>query len=278
MVSGYLLYWLTPTVLAVFAWKALPRPEGPWLVVVGSFVAAALAWLQIYRQKIHRVRWLKRIWILVPVVFATLLVFQSYYQLPFIVQSYYQLKNLLLPTTNNNLQLSSSVAQPGGGHPLTYVPELWPRRLFERRLQLRGADLSSQSIGLISIKNGDLSFANLSKTLFSFTEFTNADIHGANLAGSQFAYVWLNDANLQGADLSGAQLSLSALNSANLRDADLSDANMRMSEGLTCEQLTQAKRWWEAGRPPDLACGRNIPAKFAKEGYLAPLHPRTELK
>lgn len=38
--SHFLFYWLVPVILSLFAWKALPRPEGPLLVVL----ACAFFW------------------------------------------------------------------------------------------------------------------------------------------------------------------------------------------------------------------------------------------
>lgn len=259
-VSVYLIYWLTPTALTVFAWKALPRPEGPWLIIICSIVAATMAWLQIYRHQAPLAKWLKRIWILVPIAFVAL----------FIIQAYYHMKTLF---TTNFLPSAST------GFPTDPPKEYFPRRLFERQLQLRGADLSEQTFQGINLKNANLSSAKISKTMFEGTNFANAELEDANLAKSNFKGVWLNganlkyanlsgmiimatvfrNANLENANLAGSLLIFCDLKYANLRNADLSGANIMMSFGLTCEQLSQANRWWEAGRNSDLACGRKIP-------------------
>ena len=44
-----LFYWAVPGLLVVFAWKGLPRPGMPWLVLTAALVTAVLVFLQIRR-------------------------------------------------------------------------------------------------------------------------------------------------------------------------------------------------------------------------------------
>ncbi len=48
--SNFLFYWLVPVMLAVFTWKALPRPEGPILTVLTSGFVVVFLLLQIRRR------------------------------------------------------------------------------------------------------------------------------------------------------------------------------------------------------------------------------------
>ena len=48
--SRFLFYWLVPVILGVFAWKALPRPEGPVLVSLTSAFIAVFLFLQLRRR------------------------------------------------------------------------------------------------------------------------------------------------------------------------------------------------------------------------------------
>ena len=49
LLSGFLLYWLAPVVLAAFTAKALPTPQAPILLIVTALATAALAWAQVRR-------------------------------------------------------------------------------------------------------------------------------------------------------------------------------------------------------------------------------------
>lgn len=48
--SNFLFYWLVPVMLAVFTWKALPRPEGPILTALTSGFVVVFLLLQIRRR------------------------------------------------------------------------------------------------------------------------------------------------------------------------------------------------------------------------------------
>ena len=50
MISRVLLYWLAPLTVTLFVFKALPRSEGPWLVILAAIFFAAMFWLLISRR------------------------------------------------------------------------------------------------------------------------------------------------------------------------------------------------------------------------------------
>jgi hypothetical protein len=54
--SMFILYWMIPSILALFTWKALPRAEAPLLVVLTSAMTAILLGLQIRRFRRVEVR------------------------------------------------------------------------------------------------------------------------------------------------------------------------------------------------------------------------------
>ena len=49
-ISRFLLYWLAPLTVALFAFKALPRAESPMLVALAAALFAIMFWLQIARK------------------------------------------------------------------------------------------------------------------------------------------------------------------------------------------------------------------------------------
>lgn len=70
----------------------------------------------------------------------------------------------------------------------------------------------------------DLSFAQLSRSNFSYADFTETDLNNANLNGTNLTNTDFSYANLQSATIVGAKLTETVFNYANLRNADLSFA------------------------------------------------------
>ena len=76
LVSNFILYWLTPFTLAAFTFKALPRPEARWLLLITVGAFSALLWLQIQRcpedvrKRKNLTRWLALATMLVIGVFG----------------------------------------------------------------------------------------------------------------------------------------------------------------------------------------------------------------
>ncbi len=84
-----------------------------------------------------------------------------------------------------------------------------------------------------------------------------ANLSEVNLRGIKLYNVNLNNADLSGADLRSANLSEVKLRGANLRDASLTDAvlssaDLRGAQGLTIEQLREAKTLYKSRLDPDL--------------------------
>ena len=127
---------------------------------------------------------------------------------------------------------------------------------------LRGANLNSANVSYSNLIECDLENARMNQTNFtgsnlnqallqksfaSGTNFRNASMIMANLSGAflikaDFENALLTEANLRGALLMGADFT-----NANLHKADLRDA-----EGLTAEQLLQAKTLYQAQLDPSI--------------------------
>jgi uncharacterized protein YjbI with pentapeptide repeats len=116
-----------------------------------------------------------------------------------------------------------------------------------RAVEVEGAALRRAYLPTALMDDADLSGANLREAILMGTILYNADMRGANLRG---AYLWranlrgasLDNANLRGANLVQADLGASNLREyAGLSDANLSHADLRNAEGVTKEQLGEAK-------------------------------------
>jgi hypothetical protein len=145
------------------------------------------------------------------------------------------------------------------------------------KISLRDADLSGADLRGAALGGADLSGANLRDADLSDANLRDADLSYANLRGANLNCAWLSGANLEGADLRGAYLASAILinaanlNYANLRDADLSYANLRDADlggadlsgakGLTKKKLEEAYLCEttlpkEIGVDPNRDCGK----------------------
>jgi uncharacterized protein YjbI with pentapeptide repeats len=101
---------------------------------------------------------------------------------------------------------------------------------------LGGAYLGGADLSIADLSGADLRFAILSEAVLSEAVLFSADLFEANLSEAV-----LFSADLSGADLSGANLSGADLSKADLFEADLSEADLSEAEGVTVEQLAEAK-------------------------------------
>jgi Pentapeptide repeats (8 copies) len=150
--STFLFYWLVPSTLGIFAWKALPRPEAFVLIgLTGAFLIVFL-FLQIRRRSDQRhkmstlVLWLA---FLFSIVFTPVLVFLA-----------------LLGRTDL---------------PLVRDLDLQTDLLLTRHLNLRKADLHGQELRGLNLRGADLRFADLKTANLAFTNLTGAQLIGAHL-------------------------------------------------------------------------------------------------
>ncbi|EKU98465.1 putative low-complexity protein [Leptolyngbya sp. PCC 7375] len=141
---------------------------------------------------------------------------------------------------------------------------LWDANL--QQADLGYANLQQADLGYANFQQADLGYANLQQTALLATNLQQADLGYAdlqqtalwrsNLQQADLGYANLQEtslvsANLQQANLESANLQETLLESANFQQADLESANLqealllatdlRMSNGLTTQQLTTAK-------------------------------------
>lgn len=212
--SKFLFYWLVPVVLGVFAWKALPRPEGPVLVSLTSAFIAVFLFLQLRRRsdRTHtRMLWLA----LLCSIFITGAMFLAFLEGE--------------PLLSRQLHLRDAVLNRQDLRGLNLVgADLEGAELFEARLEdanLAGAHLS----------DAELKQAYLMSARLEGAELMSADLEGAHLEYADLSHTRLYSAYLARADLAYANLSDAHLNSAHLEGADLRYANY-----LTQEQVNSA--------------------------------------
>lgn len=148
-----IFYWMVPITLAVFTWKAWPRPYGPLLGYVTLGVTAGLVLLQIRRCP-REWRW----WGL-PLLVAA---FAIFYQLMFSVTDARQLNLFKADLSEKDLRFAK----------LSYA-------------FLAEADLSGANLSRANLSEADLSEADLSEAKLSGADLSGADLSGAIIVQGQ---------------------------------------------------------------------------------------------
>src|SRR5216683_1725673 len=164
--SNFLFYWLVPGMLAVFTWKALPRPEGPILTALTSGFVVVFLFLQIRRRPDQTSK---------------------------------------LSTSILWLALLGSILMALIGERLHRPLFLEGAELEKQHLQsldLRGAHLSDAHLNGADLSEADLTGANLNGADLSYADLTGALLSGE----LHLNPVDLTGASLTGADLTGADL------------------------------------------------------------------------
>ena len=112
--------------------------------------------------------------------------------------------------------------------------------------RLPNADLRGANLFETTLRNAALYNTNLSGALVFHTILSDVDLRDADLSGAFLSDTNLRDADLSGADLSeaflhGVDLSGTDLSRAFLLGADLSGTDLSEAQGLTMEQLSEAR-------------------------------------
>lgn len=194
-----IFYWMVPVTLAVFAWKASPRPVGPYLGCLAVGVAFVMFMLQCRRC---RREW--RTWALLFPAAAFIL---------FSLGTY-------VTTIHRKLDLSR-------------VDLSWTDL---RAVNLSGARLSGVNLCKADLFEADLSDAilfdaNLSGAKLVFADLSGSKLLKANLIGAELGSADLSEADLSGADLSAANL-LSAIVTQDALDQACGDETTSLSGNL----------------------------------------------
>jgi uncharacterized protein YjbI with pentapeptide repeats len=135
---------------------------------------------------------------------------------------------------------------------------------------LSGADLRGANLREANLRRGKLSGVDLRGADLWRATLVEADLFGAKLSGADLSEVGLDKAILVGADLvgsrlhsailSGASLSFANLSGAELIGTDLSGADLRLTDGLTQDQLN----WALGDEDTKLPEGLNRPELWSK--------------
>jgi uncharacterized protein YjbI with pentapeptide repeats len=123
-----------------------------------------------------------------------------------------------------------------------------------REINLGGAKLQRSFLIEVRLQNAKLMDADLSRAILRNAKLQGTQLQVSILRDTIFKDANLQNANLEGADLSGADFSGANLSSTILSDASLANTDFRYSEGLSIEQLKQAKT----------LCGAKIPQEILK--------------
>jgi uncharacterized protein YjbI with pentapeptide repeats len=122
---------------------------------------------------------------------------------------------------------------------------------------------------IISLRDVDLSNADLSNTYLGAADLSSTNLSGADLIGAFLGVTFLGDAILANANFSGADLHLAYLSGADLSNANLSGADFRFADllhanlssanltgahNLTQRQLDQVYSCKDATLPSGLIC------------------------
>jgi len=136
------------------------------------------------------------------------------------------------------------------------------------KTNLSKVDLSESNLNTANFSNSVLIESNLSEARMNQSIFENANLNQANLSKtyasgaifrdaflikSNFEGAFLIKANFHNAFLMEANLTNCALTEADFEDANLYKADLRGSDGLTIEQLAQAKSLYLAKFDPEIA-------------------------
>ena len=236
MVTGLIAYWVPPILLAVFAWKALPRPEAPFLIALTSGMASFLLALRLGRFAVGGSR-----------PSGSSLLYRAVLSLLFlgaVVLCLWQVTRLLRSTT----ALERSVL---GSRPLNlYNADLHGKDLSGR--SLRGADLRKANLTEADLSGADLTGADLTGAILKKTDLTQTVLVGVALEGPRdldtqwrsviqlvnrkldapldLSWAKLSGAGLQGVDLRNVVLVGADLQGADLTGAKLIGADLRLAD------------------------------------------------
>lgn len=224
--SEFLLYWIGPITVGLFAWKALPRPEAAYLIVLCAALFGVMFWLGICRRQTPR-DLLKGLagWFGLLCALSMIVWFPYIFGHAGFINRTLVLPGAILESKDlRNLQL--------------YKADLW-------EAVLKNANLSSSMLANANLTYADLTGAVLMNAQMRFTDMTGADLTNADLSGAMLikanlTYADLTHANLKNADLRYADFINADLRNANLNNANLTNANLTGVQNLTRDQLMKA--------------------------------------
>ncbi|MER5222904.1 pentapeptide repeat-containing protein [Streptomyces flaveus] len=103
------------------------------------------------------------------------------------------------------------------------------------------------------LREAELDKADASDAKLMGADMTSANLNGADLRRADLSTADLHGATLKDADLRGAILFNTRLNAANLEGTQLGDTDMRITRGITVEQILKARPTATTKLPPAIA-------------------------
>jgi len=108
--------------------------------------------------------------------------------------------------------------------------------------QIKGAVLQHRNLRWMKADGTFLEAADLRGSDAECARFEGADLRWADLRDGDFSYSTLTYADLRGADLRGGRFFRAGMKGASMDGADLRGADLRLTEGLTVEQVSKTRR------------------------------------
>jgi uncharacterized protein YjbI with pentapeptide repeats len=251
LLSAFLYYAILPLVMAVFAWKALPRPDAPLFVCFTLLVTAVMLYVAIKRYGAGETTLsiCGRIALAVLWICLTAAIVSGVLMAP---RAYRTARTLVIERVQGPPETCTSASA---------LPETFP---LSRRLNLYGATFEKKSLRGLYFANADMRKTNLRDTDLEWADLRDADLRRADLSGADLYCADLHgtkideltvvsekwriaicafQGNLQSwrrgtpgpclasaqtpwSDLSGVDLDKSDLSSVDLTGADLSGADL----------------------------------------------------
>jgi uncharacterized protein YjbI with pentapeptide repeats len=227
LITWVLFYWLPPTIMAVFAWRAMPRPlMGPVMLEATVIMAASLLFLQGRRCHPGRRKW-------------------------------------AIPALSTGMV---SIIIFGLYAVLVEVPFHRDLYLFRGDLtekDLRGFDLNYAYLKEAKLDRANLQGASMENAVMAEASFTGADLRDTRMSeadarGVEFGRANLANADLAGADLRGADLTGAILDRANLFRSRLDEAIYDR------DSLRQSCNWMLADFGPSPPGFMDLPDRLAE--------------
>jgi uncharacterized protein YjbI with pentapeptide repeats len=241
--TEFIFYWLVPSILLLFTWKSLPRPEAPLLVLstaVALFILTVVRIVRLHREG----HWL-------PIALLGVIPLGILSGVSFVVVQQ-DLRAWLLsrPLELQGADLSgrdlrgfnlrdANLREANLQHARLDEADLRVADLTDAVLDNAGlerADLRGANLTRASVREADMSEAQLQDAKVTLDQFQPKTLRGARLAGLDLTgWVYsgrdlggasLIRTNLTGSDLSGSNLAKGTLNGAKLDHANLDRTNL----------------------------------------------------
>lgn len=204
IVSRFLVYWLTPLTLIIFAWKASPRPDVLILYLMVFVIIKVMIFLSIRRYPVklrYRVSY-RLLWIL----FLSVLLIE-------------------LMTVSGFLTIKRTLDLPGANLKNRNLVGFYFENAHMSEVNLNNAKLSTANLRKAILNKANLENAQLSKS-----NLINADLSNSILKNADLSFADLRNANLKGANLENANLMNAKLDNVNFKEAYLKRANLQSVE------------------------------------------------